>query len=127
MFIFSFFFFSEYPHRQSQTTFNFLKNIILNVEQWIFLFTETISLGKHETSHSWFRGDQNCSVTQVCRCSHQIKMQKLQSTRYISYLFIYLFFIVTFTLHLNAKNLQLQGNLNWYITWENKKLIKNLI
>ena len=37
------------------------------------------------------------------------------------------FFIVTFTLHLNVKNLQSIGNLNWYISWENKKWIKNLI
>ena len=35
------------------------------------------------------------------------------------------FFMVTFTLHLNVKNLQSPGNL--YITWENKKWVKNLI
>ena len=37
----------------------------------------------------------------------------------------FFFLIVTFTLHLNVKNLQSPGNL--YITWENKKWVKNLI
>ena len=32
------------------------------------------------------------------------------------------FFIVTFKLHLNVKNLQSAGKLNLYISWENKKL-----
>ena len=41
--------------------------------------------------------------------------------------FFFFFFIVTFTLHLNVKKLQSPGNLNWYITWENKKCVKNLI
>ena len=41
------------------------------------------------------------------------------------YLNLFFFFIVTFALHLNVKNLQSPGSL--YITWENKKWVKNLI
>ena len=37
------------------------------------------------------------------------------------------FFVLTFTPHLNVKHLQSPGNLNIYITWKNKKWIKNLI
>ena len=57
----------------------------------------------------------------VFKTHHQVKLFLLTCLREA------FFFIVTFTLHSNVKKLQSLGNLNWYITWENKKWVKNLI
>ena len=61
-------------------------------------------------------GDCGSSIycyNDICRKSYLL---------FITYIFC--FFIVTFTLHLNVKNLQSPGNLNWYITWETKNELK---
>ena len=68
---------------------------------------DRVMKNKHLYCNLWIVFDTKCKLINF---SHL-------NIRFLHF-FVLAFFIVTFT-HLNLKNLQSSGNLNWYITWQN--------
>ena len=110
---------------------NLRTQIVQNLRKQLLLYpTRSITLGiaANQENVSPFVTNAPRGFLMFSGGRERVNWEQMRyKTNMIEQTFFFFFFIVTFTLHLNVKNLQSPGNLNWYITWENKKWIKNLI